>query len=58
MPEKCLREIKAGHHPTHSLLTAGKSRSLNNVMCFKVYSSLLKLLRVTAYIVRFIDNLL
>ena len=57
MPEECLREIKAGHRPTHSLLTASKSKSLSNIMCFKNYSSLLKLLRVTAYIIRFIDKL-
>ena len=55
MPEECLREIKAGHQPIHSLLTASNSKSLSNIMCSKNYSSLLKLLRVTAYIIRFID---
>ena len=54
VPNECWREIKTG---THVLLMADRSRSLSNVMCFENYSSLLRLLRVTAYIIRFIEKL-
>ena len=53
-PDECWREIKTG---THILLTADRSRSLSNVMCCENYSSLSKLLGVTAYIIRFIKKL-
>ena len=53
MPDECLREIKIGHHQIND------ESSLNNIMHSKEYSSLSRLLRLTAYayVTRFIDKL-
>jgi len=57
MPEECLREIRTGYQFTHNLLTFDKSSSLSNIIHCKDYSSLSKLLRITAYVIRFINIL-
>ena len=56
VPEDCLKEIKTTHCPTHSLLTAEGSNSLSNIIRFENHSNLLRLLRVTAYVCRFIEK--
>ena len=56
MPEDCLKEIKTTHCPTHSLLTAEGSNSLSNIIHCENYSNLLRLLRVTAYVCRFVEK--
>jgi len=38
-------------------LTADRSRSIGNVICCENYSSLSRLLRITAYVLRFVDKL-
>ena len=56
MPEDCLKEIKTAHYPTYNLLTAEGSNNLSTIIQCKSYSNLLRLLRVTAYVFRFIDK--
>lgn len=40
-----------------SLLTVDKTKTLSNIICCKGYSNLSKVLLVTAFVTRFIDNL-
>ena len=56
MPEECLKEIKTTHCPTHSLLTAEGSNNLSNIIHCENYSNLLRLLKVTAYVCRFVEK--
>ena len=60
MPDECLREIKVSHHPIHNLIVTNNHSCRNGVgavMSCEDYGSLQKLLRITAYVMRFIDAL-
>ena len=57
MPDECLKEIKISPHRTRNLLMMSNQHSLNDVIHCKEYSSLSRLLRITAYVIRFIDKL-
>ena len=57
MPDKCLREMKTSYHLTHNLVVIGNVHVLSNIICCENLSSLQRLLRVTAYVLRFIHML-
>ena len=57
MPEECLREIKMSCHPTYNLVVTSDSKGLSTIVCCENFSRLQRLLRVTAYMLRFIDVL-
>ena len=56
MPFECLVEMKAEDKKTHALLS-GSVTSINNVLRCEEYSSLSRLLSVTAYVLRFVQAL-
>ena len=54
MPEECLKEIKGTHcYVTHSSQT---TLDLDKIICCKNFSGLRRLLRVTGYVLRFIER--
>ena len=57
MPEECLREIKMSCHPTYNLVVTSVSKGLSAIVCCENFSRLQRLLRVTAYMLRFTDVL-
>ena len=56
VPEPCLQELKASSKPSHNLLTVVKNPSVGNLVSCGDYSSLRRLLRVTAYVVRAVSR--
>ena len=56
MPESCSQELKLKAVPSHNLLAAEKMNTIDNVMCCEDYSNLQKLLRVTAYVLRAMEQ--
>ncbi len=56
MPTECLVEMRAQDKETHALLT-GDSASLDKVTRCEEYSSLSRLLSVTAYVLKFVPAL-
>ncbi len=56
MPTECLAETRARDKETHALLT-GDIPSLDNVTRCEEYSSLSRLLSVTAYVLKFVQTL-
>ena len=57
MPDECLKEMKTSCHPTHNLVVTGNVHVLSNIIGCENFSSLQRLLRVTAYVLRFIHML-
>lgn len=57
MPEECLKEIKATHDTTHGFLITSRSSCLDNIIHCESFSRLQRLLRVTAYVIRFVNTL-
>ena len=57
MPNECLKEMKTSCHPTHNLVVTGNVHVLSNIIGCENFSSLQRLLRVTAYVLRFIHML-
>ena len=60
MPDECLREIKVSRYPIHNLMVANNHNcrsGISAIMTCEDFSSLQKLLRITAYVMRFIDTL-
>ena len=57
MPEECLKEMKVSYcNLTHSSSTTNESSSLGKVMTCESFSRLQRLLRVTAYVIRFVEQ--
>ena len=60
MPDECLREIKVSRHAIHNLMVTNNHNccsGISAIMSWEDFSSLQKLLRITAYVMRFIDIL-
>lgn len=55
--ELCLAKLKASQIGTHSLLTTPLSLCINNLIDAANFSSLLKLIHVTAYVILFVKML-
>ena len=53
MPDECLREMSKQNQPILNLLTTGTSCSIGAVINCENFSKLTRLLRVTAYVLRF-----
>ena len=56
MPEQCLPELKASSKLSHNLLTIERSPHVEEVMSCADFSSLPRLLRVTAYVLRAVNH--
>ena len=56
MPDQCQRD-ETSCHPTHNLVVTGNVHVLSNIICCENFSSLQRLLRVIAYVLRFIHIL-
>ena len=52
MPEECAAELKVTAVQSHNLVTTDAQGSVDNLLSCKNFSTLAKLLRVTAYVVR------
>ena len=57
MTEECQKEIKISCYPTYNLVVTSNSKGLSTVVHCENFSRLQRLLRVTAYMLRFIDTL-
>ena len=58
IPEPCIEEMKiSSRRDVHSLLTSTKTQDLNCIIGCKRYSSVQRLYRVTAYVLKFISLL-
>lgn len=56
MPEPCLQELKSTSKLSHSLLAAEKKPTIGHLLWCEDFSSLQKLLRVTAYVLRAVNR--
>ena len=57
MPDECLREIKVSRHAIHNLMVTNNHNccsGISAIMSCEDFSSLQKLLRITAYVMRFV----
>ena len=57
IPPECIPEMKSKDRQSHSLFTAETSSSLSEIIDCRRYGTMGRLLRVTAYAMRFISNL-
>ena len=57
MPDECLREMSKQDQPILNLLTTGTSCSISAAINCENFSKLTRLLRVTAYLLRFCKTL-
>ena len=58
MPEECLKEMKVSYYNlTHSSSTTNEPSSLDKAIVCENFSRLQRLLRVTAYVIRFVEQL-
>ena len=55
--EGCIPEMKSKDRPAHSLLVNEELHSLTRIMDCQRYGMMNRLLRVTAYVLRFVNNL-
>ena len=56
IPEECLKEMRATHcNLAHSSSNNSELNKLGNIICCKNFSQLRRLLRVTAYVIRFVE---
>ena len=55
--EGCIPEMKSKDRPAHSLLVNEELHSLTHIMDCQRYGTMNRLLRVTAYVLRFVNNL-
>ena len=56
MPESCSQELKSKTKPSHALLAAEETNTIGSVMHCEDFGDLQKLFRVTAYVLRAVEQ--